>query len=186
MSKLLFKFRDSIKYLISINEMDIYNSEGKAIFREEYIEWPKPFHWIKKVERRIINDENKVVAIIGNKSILVEKKEWYLRQTQKNDYHVREQKISDSHSNDVEFPELGQWELRNMARVLKFDGVKFIENDSIVRGTVRLHASSKLLFDTYCKLKWCSSNDYLIFAFLISIMHRYAEYMLMGHDVWTV
>lgn len=183
MANFIFKFSVSIKYLINICPIYVSNSDGTFLAKEEYIVRPKPFNWIKAVERRLINYQNEELALIKNNSIIVEENEWYLNQTVENNYRVK--KNVDSYSTALEFPVLGQWELTHRARVLKFDGSKFLNNDQLIKGIVTLHVDPKLLFNTYCELESSLPNDYLIFAFLISILHRYAEYRLMGHNVWS-
>lgn len=90
---------------------------------------------------------------------------------------------SERDKNELEFPELGQWKITNMAKSVIFDGAKFIDNESLIKGSVELFSNSKFLFDTYCELESDSPNNYVIFAFLIFILHRYADYRLMGHNI---
>lgn len=185
MEKILFRFRDSFKYLYPINEMDILNSKGEIIFQEKYTERSKLFNWGEKNKRHVIDSEKRKVAVIDHKCIIIDKKKWELRQTKRNDYCVREDIGSEVDYSEIEYSVLGQWELRRSPIILKFDGVKFIENNSIIRGTIRLNADSKLALNTYCELHSNRPDDCMISSFLIIILHRYIEYRLMGHEIWT-
>ena len=185
MAKYYFKFRDSIKYLISINEMYILDTDGKELFKEKYIESPIPFNRIKTSESFIINNDNRKLATIKSKSFYIDENEWKAEQTKENGYSLNEKIYSERDYNEIEFPELGQWRITNIARSVIFDGAKFIDNESLVKGRVALFPNSKFIFDTYCELESNSPNDYVVFAFLIFILHRYADYRLMGHNIWT-
>ena len=186
MTKYNFRFNNSIKYLISINEMYILDTNENLLLKERYIERPKPFAWAKTSDSFIIDNDNKKLATIKGKGIYVDDDEWKVEQTKENDYSLSEQINPERENSEIEFPELGQWRLSNMARYVLFDGAKFIDNELIVKGSVALFPNSKFLFDTYCELESNSPNDHLIFAFLIFILHRYADYKLMGHNIWTV
>lgn len=72
-----------------------------------------------------------------------------------------------------------------MARSIIFDGARFIDSESVVKGSVRFFPNQRILFDTYCELESNLPNDYITFAFLIFILNRYADYILMGHNIWT-
>ena len=152
MAKYYFKFRDSIKYLISINEMYILDTDGKELLKEKYIESPIPLIRFKTSDSFIIDNDNKILATIKNKSFYVDENEWRAEQTKENGYSLNEKINSERDCNEIEFPELGQWRITNIARSVIFDGVKFIDNESLVKGLIALFPNSQYIFDTYCEL----------------------------------
>ena len=133
-----FKYCDSICHLTSSNDICVLDKNGKVLFKEKYIGWPKPFGWIKTTERHLITNENREIAKINNNSIHIEKYEWTVKQTRENSLFGERQIDSSNECNKVKFPELGQWEIANVERDVIFDGAKFIGNDSLVRGVVKL------------------------------------------------
>jgi len=185
MVKFFFRYCDSIKYLISINEMYISDANGKVLLKQKTIKRPKPFTWIKTVDSLIINNDNSEIAKIESKSIYIDENEWEVEQTKENGYSLNKQITSEKDNNKIEFQELGQWRITNMARSIIFDGARFIDSESVVKGSVRLFPNQRILFDTYCELESNLPNDYITFAFLIFILNRYADYILMGHNIWT-
>jgi hypothetical protein len=58
MTKYNFRFNNSIKYLISINEMYILDTNENLLLKERYIERPKPFAWAKTSDSFIIDNDN--------------------------------------------------------------------------------------------------------------------------------
>jgi len=180
-----FRYCDSIKYLISINEMYISDTNGKVLLKQKTIKKPKPFTWIKTVDNLIVNNDNSEIAKIESKSIYIDENEWEVEQTKENGYSLNKQITSEKDNNKIEFQELGQWRVTNMARSIIFDGARFIDSESVVKGSVRLFPNQRILFDTYCELELNLPNDYITFAFLIFILNRYADYILMGHNIWT-
>jgi len=186
MAKLFFRYHDSIKKLTSIGKVYVSDTRGKTLLTVEENYREKPFNWLRTGESRVITNHNKTVAIIKKKNIIIDQDEWEIRQTRENNFSLKKQRISHNDRYEALSAELGQWELSKKSKAIKFDGEKFIDNNSNIRGMITLHNSLEALIDTYCELETKSSKDYVIFAFLTSIFLRYYEYRAMGHNTWTV